>query len=469
MKKRFPTCAIWIALAIFTLRVAAVPSEDFGSAEPFKAGDTVCYVGDSITHGGTYHSIVTLFYATRFPDRPIQYWNCGISGDRAAGIMSDERYRLNIDILGHQPTVATIMLGMNDVGRGDYGEDKTGPEFVQRRQASLDTYDANMKKLIGALQKSGARVILITPSIYDETTKLEKANPDIGPGRNGALGKCADKIFGWSKEYHTGLVKFWEVMKAINEREQSRDPAFTIVGPDRVHPGGVGHFVMAYTLLKAQGMPREVARIAIDVRQAKASAAVNCEIDSIKVAAGGVEFDCLEKALPLVVPPEAKPALALVPFMQELNQEPLIVAGLADGRYELKIDDQVVGDYTAAELQEGINLAENPKTPQYRQSAEATKINTERTRAAGTLRGIAAQYYGLSRANVDTTDRAAVEKKLREQIEAAQAAGKPDLRSEATLKDPDEQAKAGKQYEELSNALAKACQPRQHHFALLRK
>ena len=150
-------------------------------AEPFQSGDTVCYVGDSITHGGTYHQVIDLFYATRFPERPLQTWNCGIGGDRASGIMSDEKFRLNTDILGHHPTVATIMLGMNDVGRTDYGADKTGPEVEQRRRASLETYNAAMKKLIEAIEKSGARVILVTPSIYDETTQLATANPDVGP------------------------------------------------------------------------------------------------------------------------------------------------------------------------------------------------------------------------------------------------------------------------------------------------
>ena len=51
------------------------------SAKPFDDGDTVCFVGDSITHGGTYHSIVTLYYATRFPGKTIRFYNCGISGD----------------------------------------------------------------------------------------------------------------------------------------------------------------------------------------------------------------------------------------------------------------------------------------------------------------------------------------------------------------------------------------------------
>ncbi|MFA7004770.1 MAG: hypothetical protein WC429_12070, partial [Verrucomicrobiia bacterium] len=54
-------------------------------AVKFKDGDRICFIGDSITHGGGfgYHSQIALFYATRFPQMRIGYWNCGISGDSA--------------------------------------------------------------------------------------------------------------------------------------------------------------------------------------------------------------------------------------------------------------------------------------------------------------------------------------------------------------------------------------------------
>ena len=57
---------------LFASSLAATAAESFGTAEPFKAEDTLCFVGDSITHGGTTHSIVMLYYATRFPERAIQ-------------------------------------------------------------------------------------------------------------------------------------------------------------------------------------------------------------------------------------------------------------------------------------------------------------------------------------------------------------------------------------------------------------
>src|SRR5580704_9971176 len=113
---------------LFLLFLLACTTALAQDAQMFQPNDVVCYVGDSITHGGTYHSIVTLFYATRFPDRPMRFYNEGIGGDRASMIMSDERYRLGVDILGKKCTVASIMLGMNDIGRGDYGISKSGAD-----------------------------------------------------------------------------------------------------------------------------------------------------------------------------------------------------------------------------------------------------------------------------------------------------------------------------------------------------
>jgi lysophospholipase L1-like esterase len=374
--------------------------------------------------------------------------------------MGDEKFRLNQDILGHHPTVATIMLGMNDVGHVDYDGGQSGPEVEQRRRASLDTYNAKMRLLIEALQKSGARVILITPSIHDETTKLATVKPDVAPGWNAALTQCAQQMEAWSKEYHTGLVRLHEAMNAITAREQAKDPAFTLIGPDRVHPGSPGHFVMAYVFLRAQGMPAEVAHIEVArVATAQRDQARGCAIDHLKWTDRGVEFDCREKSLPFVPPNDAKAALAVVPFQQELNQESLEVDGLAEGRYTLAIDGQTVGEYSAIELAKGINLAENEKTPQYKQSAAATKLYVDRTRAAQAVRAVSAYYYTISRSHTDTTDRAAFEKKLVPLLEDAKAKNK----------NPDELAKRQAEFQEATATLLKACQPVPHHFALARK
>jgi lysophospholipase L1-like esterase len=460
-------CSLWLAAALAPLLFA---QSDFGSAQQFQSGDVVTFIGDSITHGGTYHAVVTQFYATRYPKRQIRFYNCGIGGDRASTIMSDEKFRLNADILSHKPSQATIMLGMNDVGHADYRGVTETPEILKKRQNSLDIYDQNMVKLIEALKKSGAKLTLITPSIYDETTKLEKASTNISQGGNRALGICAAKVTGWAKLQGAGLVKFYETMNAINAREQRKDPSFTVVGPDRVHPGPVGHFVMAYTFLKAQGVRTTVATIAVDAKKRKAGKTENCRVAGVKRAAAGVEFDATESALPMVVAEAARPALDLVPFMKDLNTETLIVSGLKKGRYEVKIDDETVGEFDAAALKQGANLAENAKTPQYKQSAGVTRKMLERTALGERLRNLASQRYGLSRSGVDASDLALVEKRLQDRMEADKKAGRAvDRRVETAITTLRELSDLEKKYDELGDEMIRMAKPVTHHYSLVKK
>lgn len=50
---------------------------------PFRSGDRVAFVGNSITDGGHYHSYIWLYYMTRFPEMRMQMFNCGVGGDTA--------------------------------------------------------------------------------------------------------------------------------------------------------------------------------------------------------------------------------------------------------------------------------------------------------------------------------------------------------------------------------------------------
>jgi lysophospholipase L1-like esterase len=441
------------------------------TAPMFQANDVVDYVGDSITHGGTYHSIVTLYYVTRFPDRPMRFYNEGIGGDRASMIMSDERYRLNVDILGKKPTVASIMLGMNDIGRTDYGPGKSGPEIEAKRAASLATYHDNMQKLIESLQKTGARLILITPSIFDEASAFSVPGTpsELSAGANAALGKCAQQVREFAKQYHAGVADFWGTMNAVNEEQRKTDPLFSVVGPNRVHPGPIGHFVMAYAFLKAQNVPQVVATVSVNARKKKADHELNCKIDKVTASKTEVEFDAIENALPMVVPEEAKPALKLVPFEGQFNQEIVKVAGLKKGTYELKIDQSSIGEYSAEELKKGVDIAENPATPQYQQSAAVTALNTDRTKTAAKIRDIVAVKYPMSRAKIDVLDHDVLLKRLQAQVAAAKTHDAAYNRLAVALKDTEEPGKLDAQYEEMITAMYKAAQPKSHHFVLVLK
>jgi lysophospholipase L1-like esterase len=216
--------------------------------KPFADGDTVCFLGDSITHGGSYHRFIELFYVSSQPEKKINIINCGIGGDRADGALK----RLDWDVLVHQPTVIAIMLGMNDIGHGNYDSPTPTPEVLAAREQSITAYRKNMTALIEAIQqRSKASIILIKPSPYDETAEIP--GKPARKGANSALAKCADICGELAQKYHTAVVDFHGPMTKLMAEGQKLDPAFALVGRDRVHPGPPGHLVMASLFLRAQG------------------------------------------------------------------------------------------------------------------------------------------------------------------------------------------------------------------------
>ncbi|MDR1092030.1 MAG: hypothetical protein LBL79_13220, partial [Prevotella sp.] len=75
----------------------------------FKDGDRVVFLGNSITHGGHYHSYLWLYYMTRFPDMKLTVFNAGVGGDWAGDMVS----RLDGDVFSKRPTVLITTFGMN--------------------------------------------------------------------------------------------------------------------------------------------------------------------------------------------------------------------------------------------------------------------------------------------------------------------------------------------------------------------
>ena len=70
-------------------------------------------------------------------------------------------------------------------------------------------------------------------------------------------------------------------------------------------------------------------------------------------------------------------------------------------------------------MSKGVDIAENPATPQYQQSAEVTKINTDRTKTAARMRDVVAVKYPMSRAKFDVLDHDALLKRLQDQVAGA--------------------------------------------------
>ena len=409
------------------------------TAAPFKDGERWCALGDSITHGGRYQHLIYLYYATRFPDRTIDLFNCGISGDSAGGALR----RLDDDVLSHKPSVVTMMLGMNDVSRNLYEPGDPSPATIKMRDKALADHAQNMKALAEKLTGAGVRLIFLTPTPFDDTSTMEKPNL---PGVNGALAQSAENAKLLATTFSSGLVDFHKPMTALNLAQQKLDPKATLIGPDRVHPQDVGHLVMLYLFLKAQGVSPIISSRSED-------------------AAGKTDFQFTwtETGLPFPVPAACQPALKLVPFIEDLNQEPLKVTGLPAGKYKLTIDDQAIASFDADQLAKGVNLATLTTTPQYQQALAAAKIDDQRSDLVKRLRTIDYVEWRMGRKIGDASafDFAAEAEKF---IANPKNEGYVAGQGKAYLALKPKQAEMQEKLAGLVKDLRAACQPKPHRF-----
>ena len=178
----------------------------------FKNGDVICFLGDSITHGGQYHQFLQLFYATRYPALKLSFHNCGISGDNAAGMIE----RFEEDVLKHNPTHVFLMTGMNDVIRTLYFEGKASQKILKQRANALANYKRNTTLLAEKIIENGIMPILLTPSIYDQYSKIEREN---NLGCNDALIECSNHIKKLGDKYDALVIDLNTPMRKLMERE----------------------------------------------------------------------------------------------------------------------------------------------------------------------------------------------------------------------------------------------------------
>jgi lysophospholipase L1-like esterase len=384
------------------------------SSQPiFHDRDVVCLVGDSITASGLYHSYIYLYYSTRFPSLHLSFVNCGISGDNASGMMG----RLDKDVYANHPTVVTLSAGMNDVNRNLYSQTNAPTNATVLQKQAIDSYKKNVEKLADSFTAHQLRQIYLTPTIYDEDVE---STVESLRGVNGALQECSDFVLQFARSKNMPAVDFWHPMDELNRKHQKTDPKFTLTSKDRVHPGPAGHLVMAYLFLDQTGAPQDVWRLSLDAKTPQVLSQTNCEATALNSDPKRLTFSNRELALPFPCIADAKDAFSWVPFDERLNQQTLQISHLDEGNYSLQINQAEVGQYSATELEKGINLAINPKTPQSAQSEKIATLCQEHYTLGNTIRTLRrVEMKHLQ--NVDLTNRTAVEASLNKLIEEKQA------------------------------------------------
>ncbi|MDA0316526.1 MAG: SGNH/GDSL hydrolase family protein [Bacteroidetes bacterium] len=351
------------------------------SSKIFESGNTICFLGDSITHGGQYHEFLQLFYATRYPNLKLTFHNCGISGDNTEGMI----YRLDKDVYIHKPSHVFFMTGMNDVIRTLYFKGEASNEIIQNRKKALDEYKRNIHILDKKFKTSDIRPLYLTPSIYDQYSKIEREN---NMGCNDALIECSTYLKKIAKQRNITVVDLNSSMKHIMERELKNDSLFTIVGKDRVHPETTGHFVMFHEIISTIESPSIVSEISIDLNEDNFTETKNCMINNFEFSSDDISFNCVQNSLPFPTNKAIDKALSLVPFENDFNKEILQIKGLKNGEYDLFIQDVFIKNYSAKQLNSGVNLSTQVNTPQYKQALEVMKLCEDYRKTSYLLRAV---------------------------------------------------------------------------------
>ena len=144
---------------------------------PCAGGETIAFVGDSITHNGYHQMFLEYYYSTRFPETELQYLNRGTAGQSAFHLLR----RMRTDILKPKADVYVLMVGMNDVGRKYFTrEERTKNPKCEEEIARLESvYAERLAKVAEKLAENSRRLYIFSPSIFDETLE-SPTDPHVG-------------------------------------------------------------------------------------------------------------------------------------------------------------------------------------------------------------------------------------------------------------------------------------------------
>jgi lysophospholipase L1-like esterase len=342
------------------IAAAAVLLAGAAAAQTFalRDGDRVVFYGDSITDQRLFTTFAETYVITRFPKLNVSFVHSGWGGDRVNGGGGPVDVRLWRDVLPFNPTVVTIMLGMND-GR-----------YRAFDQAFFDEFSTGYKHIVDTLKRQlpGVRITAIIPSPYDDVTRP----PLFEGGYNQVLMRYGDALKQMAADQKLAIADLNTSVVAALQKANAADATNAAkLLPDRVHPAPAGHLLMAEALLKSWNAPALVTDVEIDAARKEPVHQRNTRISELQ---GGpvVSWTQIDEALPMPIDMrDSLVALAVrsSDVVDALNLQPLKVRGLAPGRYTLKIDGDTAGAFTSDEFAAGINLATLP-TPMMRQAAD---------------------------------------------------------------------------------------------------
>ena len=219
---------------LFSLAMAALAAQ--GGEKVVKNGDTLVFMGDSITWYGVtnrhgYVNLVVRGLAANGID--VTWYGAGVKGDKSAAMLA----RFDADVLAHDPDVVTISAGVNDV-------------WYQDANSTYEKFYANELQMVAKTKAAGAVPVLLSPT----TAAGEAENDNIRRYAAGVREIAAAEGIPYADTFHA--VRGW--INDIDNPRLSGQEGYNMGGRaatvDGVHMAPTGDRQMARAVLAAFGL-----------------------------------------------------------------------------------------------------------------------------------------------------------------------------------------------------------------------
>ena len=331
-----------------------------------KDNDTWVMAGDSITAQRMHTSYIEAFFRTRYPQWHLHFRNSGIGGNRAASILE----RFDYDVAAWKPTIVSIELGMNDVGVPDgralyiEGMKKLSDKIraISAQPLFISSSPVNDGSLMDSWASARCRTIhpftvaLVELGQKEEVQVVDQYHPLINLWGSNLIMELAGTLAERARELKPeNKIPEMETLQAF-ARTWKDKPAGVSLGGDPVHPGLVGQYTMAATILAALNVDREVSSATVKP-DGTIVAEKNCKISDVVAKDGKLSFTRLDERSPWPLPPNAAPALKIMPGIADLSLYILTIPGLPAGQYRVAMNDQAVATLSHEAMAKGWNMS----------------------------------------------------------------------------------------------------------------
>jgi len=323
----------FLALTHFTCQERPAPALQAVEIPALRAGQTVVFLGDSITWQNLYTTYIEQYFTGRYPNKKFRFINRGVRGDTAA----EDIARLERDVVADKPDLVVVMLGMNDGGYKGYN------------QGLLKFYLNNLEKLVELLKnKTQAKIILVTTSSMEPVDyKAERYNK--------MLAAMAAGVVDLGKKVRVPVIDLFPFFTEKLSEAKARSPPVELM-LDPIHPGPAGQLVIAHYLLTFLDPEPPAKNIEVNLQPDQTSF-------KLTLKRPGVHF------------PQA--TLSLVPFQERFNRQLLVIKGVS-GPVKLQAGGVDLGVFTPKQLADGVDIFSLANSPWMRAAERHFRLLQER-------------------------------------------------------------------------------------------